>query len=227
VRLAWPAYRALPAGESAPPRFGELWRFGWPLMASQTAEFGVPLVVNFFLGRVARADLALAAFGVMNGLVRVLLGPLRNLTHVAQTLATTREELRVVLRFSWQVIAGFSALLVLLFYTPASGWILRSLLGLTAELADYIAPAMLVTLLIGVFWGASSLLRGLVTNTRRTAPIAWGSALRVVVVAAFGAATLRVIEGNGAVIAILALTAAFAAETLLLGVVLLRQGNAD
>jgi Na+-driven multidrug efflux pump len=86
---------------------------------------------------------------------------------------------------------------------------------------------MLVTLLIGVFWGASSLLRGLVTNTRRTAPIAWGSALRVVVVAAFGAATLRVIEGNGAVIAILALTAAFAAETLLLGVVLLRQGNAD
>jgi Na+-driven multidrug efflux pump len=225
VRLAWPAYRALPAGESAPPRFGELWRFGWPLMASQTAEFGVPLVVNFFLGRVARADLALAAFGVMNGLVRVLLGPLRNLTHVAQTLATTREELRVVLRFSWQVIAGFSALLVLLFYTPASGWILRSLLGLTAELADYIAPAMLVTLLIGVFWGASSLLRGLVTNTRRTAPIAWGSALRVVVVAAFGAATLRVIEGNGAVIAILALTAAFAAETLLLGVVLLRQGG--
>ena len=222
VYIAWPAYRALPAGEGPGPAYGELWRFGWPIMTSQLAEFGVPLLINFFLGRARRPDLALAAFGVMYGLVRVLLGPLRNLTHVAQTFAQTTAELRIVLRFSVQVVALFSALLVALFYTPLSDWILRTLLGLTAELADYIAPAMLVTLGIGVFWGLSSLFRGLVTNTRRTRPIALASALRLGVVAAFGLATLHVIEGNGAVIAILALTTAFAAETFLLGATLLR-----
>jgi progressive ankylosis protein len=223
ARIAWPAYRALPAGAAPPPGLRALWRFGWPLMTSQAAEFGVPLVINFFLGRVERADLALAAFGVMNGLVRVLLAPLRNLTHVAQTFAHSPGERRVVLRFSWQVIGLFSAGVLLLFYTPVSGWMLSDLLALTAELADYIAPAMRVTLLIGAFWGLSSLFRGLITNTLRTAPIALASALRFAVVIAVGIASLHVIEGNGAVFAMLALTAAFAAETVLLGGVLLRQ----
>ncbi len=222
LHIAWPAYRALPAGEGPGPAYGELWRFGWPIMTSQLAEFGVPLLINFFLGRMQRPDLALAAFGVLYGLVRVLLGPVRNLAHVAQTFTQTSEELRIVLRFSVQIVALFSALLVALFYTPLSGWILRTLLGLPPELSDYIAPAMLVTLGIGVFWGLSSLFRGLVTNTRRTGPIALASALRLGVVAAFGIATLHIIEGNGAVIAILALTAAFAAETFLLGGMLLR-----
>ena len=47
-------------------------------------------------------------------------------------------------------------------------------------------------------------------------------ALRVGIVAVFGIATLHIIEGNGAVVAILALTTGFAAETVLLGTVLLR-----
>jgi progressive ankylosis protein len=226
LRLAWPAWRALPEGEQAPPDDRTLWRIGWPLMTAQLAEFGVPLLINFFLGRVERADLALASFGVINGLVRVLLGPLRNLTFTAQTLAHSASERRVVWRFSLQVIAIFSVVLVVLFYTPLSGWILDGLLGLPRELSDYIAPAMRVTLLIGVFWGASSLLRGLVTNTRETRPIALSSALRLGIVALFGLATLHIIEGNGAVIAILALTTGFAAETALLGTVLLRPRRA-
>ena len=40
----------------------------------------------FFLGRLENPDLALAGFGVVYGLVRVVLAPIRNLTQTAQAL---------------------------------------------------------------------------------------------------------------------------------------------
>ncbi|MBC8395029.1 MAG: hypothetical protein H8E17_20970, partial [Deltaproteobacteria bacterium] len=70
--------------ETQPASFGELWRFSWPLMVTQTSENGVGLIVNFFLGRLADPDLALAAFGVVFGLLRLILAPLRNLVQTAQ-----------------------------------------------------------------------------------------------------------------------------------------------
>ena len=60
----------------------------------QTAESGIAFIMNFFLGRLPRPELAIAAFGVLDGLIRVLLSPLRNLIHTTQALVKNRADAR-------------------------------------------------------------------------------------------------------------------------------------
>ena len=79
-------FLALPERTADPPSYRRLWQFSWPIMLMQVAESGVSFTVNFFLGRLARPELALAAFGVLDSIVRVLLSPLRNLILTTQTL---------------------------------------------------------------------------------------------------------------------------------------------
>ena len=215
--VAWRYYLRLPADGGRTPRYRELWRFSWPLFINHAAESGVIFSINFFLGRLARADLALAAYGVLHGLVRLLLSPVRNLTHTAQTLVRSREERNMMLGFSWQVILLFSVLLFVLFYTPLSGLVLNTVMGLPTELSAYIAPALLFSLLTGVGWGYAALFRGLLAATRNTRPFAKSAGIRLAVVVAFGLTTLVVPWQNGAVFGILALTCAYFAEALVLG----------
>src|SRR4030095_4994095 len=50
----------LPATGGEQAAYRQMWSFSWPLMVTQVTENGVPLVINFFLGRLAHPDLALA-----------------------------------------------------------------------------------------------------------------------------------------------------------------------
>ena len=215
--VAWRYYLRLPDDDGRTPRYRELWRFAWPLFVNHLAESGVILSINFFLGRLAQADLALAAYGVLHGLVRLLLSPVRNLTHTALTLVRTREERRMMLGFSWQVVLLFSGLLFVLFYTPLSGWVLNTVMGLPQELSGYISPALLFSLLTGVAWGYAALFRGLLAAARNTRPFAKSALTRLAVVVTFGLSTLFLPWQNGAVFGILAFTSAYVAEALVLG----------
>ena len=89
-------YLNLPANREPPPKYRELWRFGWPVILMQIAESGVAFTASFFLGRLLRPELALAAFGVLDAMMRVLLGPLRNLTQAVQTLTKNRSDAIVI-----------------------------------------------------------------------------------------------------------------------------------
>lgn len=215
--VAWRYYQRLPADEGRTPRYRELWRFSWPLFVNHFAESGVIFSINFFLGRRAKADLALAAYGVLHGLVRLLLSPVRNLAHTALTLVRSREERRMMLGFTWQVVLFFSVLLFVLFYTPLSGWVLNTVMGLPAELSSYIEPALKFSLLTGVAWGYAALFRGLLTASRNTKPIAKSAITRLAVVVAFGLTTLVLPWENGAIFGILAFTCAYVSEALVLG----------
>jgi len=217
--LAWRYFRNLPEreGEGEPPGAGAFIRFGWPLLINMLAEHLVVFAINFFLGRLPSPDRALAAFGVLNGLVRLLLSPVRNLAHTAQTLGRTREARRMLLRFAAQIVLFFSALLYLLFYTRLSAWVLGDVMGLNVDLSAYIQPGLLVTLATGLAWGYSALFRGLLSAERNTAPIANASALRLVAVTAFGGAMLLLEGVNGAVFGVLALTLAFGTDVVVMG----------
>lgn len=217
VAVAWRYYRRLPAESEHTPRHRDLWRFAWPLFVNNFAESGVIFSINFFLGRLAQADLALAAYGVLHGLVRLLLSPVRNLNHTAQTLVRSREERRMMLGFAGQVVLIFSALLFVLFYTPLSGWVLNTVMGLSAELSGYISPALVFSLLTGAAWGYAALFRGLLTAARNTRPIATSAGIRLAVVVLFGTSTLYLPWNNGAVFGILAFTSAYVCEALVLG----------
>ena len=93
-------YLQLPSKKGVLPRYRELWRFGWPVILMQTAESGIAFTISFFLGRLPRPELAIAAFGVLDAMIRVLLGPLRNLTQAVQTLTKNEADTKVIGTFT-------------------------------------------------------------------------------------------------------------------------------
>jgi len=215
--LAYRFYFALPHAAGGETRMREFWRFSWPLMLVQASENGVAFTINFFLGRLAAPDLALAAFGVMDGLWKLLLSPLRNLAQTAQTLVRTREELHTVFRFVVQVVAGFIAVAALFYVPQIRTWVLEGALGLTAEIANTIAPALLLFVVLAFVLGFSAFTRGLLLSARVTGPIAKAAGVRLAVVIAVGSFSLLHPHLNGALLGVLALIGGFGSEMLVLG----------
>jgi len=210
-------YRALPADAGEQPRYRDLWRFAWPLMMSQSMEMGIVMTINIFLGRLASADLALASFGVTQGLANVVLSPMRNLVQTAQTLARTRADVRVLLRFTHVLVALFTVAIAAVFLTPLRHDVLADVMGLRGDLLAYSEPAIMVTFLVAGVWGYAALFRGLLAGARRTAVVAVSALTRLGVVVLVGSSTLFLAGANGAVIGIVAWAATFAAESAVLG----------
>jgi Na+-driven multidrug efflux pump len=222
-------YEELPAAGGEQPSYRQLWSFSWPLMVTQITENGVPFVINFFLGRLANPDLALAAFGVVHALSSLVASPLRNMVQTGQALVHSRHDMRVMLRFAHRVTLVYAALVGILFFTPMRDVILGGIMGLPATLADYAAPGARLVLLVVVVWGYASLFRGLLSAMRRTGAIAGSAVIRLVVVTAVGSITLIAPDLNGAAVGIAAIGAAFLAEALILGLRLIyccrEEGN--
>jgi len=210
-------YAELPAEGGEQPSYRHMWAFSWPLMITQVTENGVPLVINFFLGRLANPDLALAAFGVVNALTSLVASPLRNLVQTAQALVHSRGDLHVILRFAHRVTLVYVVLVASLFYTPMRDVILTRIMGLPATLSSYATPGVQMVLLIVVVWGYASLFRGLLAAMRRTGAIAGSAVIRLMVVTAVGSVTLIAPNLNGAAVGVAAVSAAFLAEALILG----------
>lgn len=209
-------YLALPRRSETPPTYRRLWRFAWPIMLMQTAESSVAFTVNFFLGRLVRPELALAAFGVLDSILRVLLSPLRNLILATQTMVHGRADMRVLMSFSAHIAAVFCALM-LLFHVPAvREWVLFDVIGLPAEIAARVASALRVSFLLALCMAVSCFTRGLLIASRNTGAIAISSGLRLGAVGIAGAAALALGASNGAVVGIVALIAAFATEAAVL-----------
>ncbi|HKI99512.1 MAG TPA: hypothetical protein VKB51_13650 [bacterium] len=214
---AWGFLRRLPVDAGERVRYGEMWRFAWPLMVSQSTEMGVVMTINIFLGRLARAELALASFGVVQGLANVLLSPLRNLVQTAQTLARTTSDVRVLLRFTTWLVVGFTGGIAAVFLTPLRHVVLADVMGLRGDLLHYAEPAMMISFVVAVFWGYAALFRGLLASARRTRTVAVSALSRLAMVVLIGSSTLFLAHVNGAVVGIVAWAAAFAAETAVLG----------
>lgn len=160
VIVARPFFARLGKDVDRPATYREFWSFSWPLMVTQTIENGVLFVLNFFLGNLANPVLAIASFGVVYSLVRLLLAPLRNLVQAAQALVQKREDLRAIFQFTAGMILFYIGLNFLLFYTPVNALILNGLMGLTPELSTYSTPAVRIIYTVAIFWATSSLLRG-------------------------------------------------------------------
>jgi progressive ankylosis protein len=212
-----PFYRTLATDTGTPHSFYDIWKFSWPLMITQSSENGVAFIINFFLGQLSSPDLALAAFGIVYGLVRVILAPLRNLVQTAQTLLHTRTDLLTMLKFTSGLLLFFVLLIWGMFHTPLRIWILEGVMGLPLELSRYLTPAVKLIFLIAVFWGFAALFRGVLSAMRQTHFLAISAGLRLSVVTLIGSITFIDPHLNGAVVGVLAICGAFTAETLILG----------
>lgn len=213
--FAWRLLIAMPAVRQAQDTFLGYWSFSWPLIINSSAEMGVIFTISFFLGRLSDAELAIAAFGVVHGLVSLLMGPMRNLTQTTQTLVLRREDVRVMCTFTIQLVVFFTLLALALFETPLRDTILYSIMGLSAELATYCEPALTVSFFMAAFWGCTALFRGLLAKARTTKSLAASGVLRVVTAAAVGFASLGYPELNGALLGISAWLLSYAIETMI------------
>jgi len=222
--FAWRHLMALPAVRQAQDTFLGYWRFSWPLIINSSAEMGVIFAINLYLGRLNNAELAIAAFGVVHGLVSLLMGPMRNLAQTAQTLVARREDVRVMLVFTSHLIAMFTVLALALFQTPLRDTILRGVMGLPPELASYCEPAMGIAFLMAAFWSCAALFRGLLAKARTTGFLAAGGMLRIGTAVLAGAISLGHPEWNGAVLGVAAWTLSYVVETALSGWRLRRLG---
>lgn len=211
--FAWRPLCALPAVSKVRETFGGYWRFSWPLIINQSAEMGVIFVVTLFLGRLSEAELAIAAFGVAHGLVSLLMGPMRNLTQTAQTLISRREDIRVLLMFTGQLIVIFTILAIALFQTPLSDLILADVMGLTPELAAYCEPALIASFVMATFWSLTALFRGMLARARTTKSLAASGVLRIMTAALAGTIALSFPELNGALLGLTAWILSYAVET--------------
>lgn len=223
VIVARPFFARLVRNAPRPVAYLEFWHFCWPLMITQTIENGVLLVINFFLGNLANPDLAIASFGVVYGLLRFLLAPLRNLVQVAQALLKAREHLAVMFKFAFFLILLYIGLNFLLFYTPINALILSGVMGLGPELSAYSTPSVRLIFTVAIFWATASLLRGILSGMRKTLYIGLAAGIRLAVVAGIGYISFFYPGLNGSVLGVLALAGSFAAETLILGRYLLGQ----
>jgi progressive ankylosis protein len=212
--FAWRLLMALPAGgRQAQESFFGYWRFSWPWIVNTSAEMGVILTISVFLGRLSNAELAIAAFGVVHGLVSLLMGPMRNLTQTAQTLVARREDVRVMLVFTGQLVAFFTVMALVLFHTPLRDTILHDIMGLPAELAAYSEPALAVSFVMASFWSCTALFRGLLAKARTTNSLAVSGVLRILTAAAAGLISLAHPELNGALLGICAWILSYVVET--------------
>lgn len=210
-------YAELPARGGEQASYRQMWTFSWPLMITQITENGVSFVINFFLGRLANPDLALAAFGVVNALKSLVASPLRNLVQTAQALTHSRHDLRVILQFAHRVTLVYVLLVAALFYTPMRDVILSGVMGLPPHLSTYATPGVQMIVFVVIVWGYASLFRGLLSAMRQTRAIAGSAVIRLMVVTAVGSVTLVAPDLNGAAVGVAAVGGAFLAEALILG----------
>ena len=210
-------YLQLPSKKGVLPTYTELWRFGWPVILMQTAESGIAFTISFFLGRLPRPELAIAAFGVLDAMTRVFLGPLRNLTQAVQTLTKNESDTKVIGKFTIHLGIIFGVIMLLFHIDVVRNFALKDIMGLSSSLASYITPALLLTPILALSMTAAAFTRGQLLASRKTTTIALASVIRIVSVCLVGVGALIFYSANGAVVGILALITAFSSETIILG----------
>ena len=227
VLIAAPHYLRAERRVQPPPGYRELWRFSWPVMVMQVAESGVALAAHFFLGRLPNPVTALAGFTVVDSITRLIMSPLRNLIHTTQTLVHVRTDARVIIVFAIHMAILFSGIALLFNVDVVRNFASRDVMGLNQDMAEYIQLALQVSFMLALCMTAAAITRGLLIASKNTGAIAVSSVARVAAVVLVGAAALLFGAENGAMVGLIALTTAFAAESAVLGVRLWQLDRGD
>ncbi len=149
----------LPASGKAEKSFAEIFRYGFPLAYSSGLQQTIPLLINAIISRLPDGTLALAAFGVIRGLLFLLAGPMRNLQQAYLTLVEKAADYSVLLCFFRRVSLGM-ALIMLAVAWPLNRPVFGVLMGLDDMMRQYILWPLTACALFPVLYGGSNLLRG-------------------------------------------------------------------
>lgn len=155
----------------------EILGYAFPLAYSSCLQQTIPLLINSILGRLSDAPLALAAFGVIRGLLFLLAGPMRNLQQAYLTLVKTSQDHRVLIHFAI-IVASSLGLLVLLIAGPAAEPVLGQLLGVETGLLRYLRLPLAVCAVFPLLYAITNLLRGWFAGAHKTRLLGYSTLLK-------------------------------------------------
>ena len=155
--------------------------FYLPLALTSTIALAVQPMVTFFMGQARFPLESLAVLPVVNSLVFIFRSPGLSYQEAAITmLGRGRDNYPPVRNFAILLGLGATAGLALIGWTPLSDLWLRTVSGLTVEMADFALTPIRILTLMPMLSVLLSFQRSLLVSRRNTGPITWASVIEVV-----------------------------------------------
>lgn len=186
--------------------------FWFPLFASWLLMTAEGPLIAAAINRLPDEVLMLAAMGIVTSLSVTIESPIINLLATSTALVRDHESYRLMRRFTihWCLILTVVAILVA--FTPLFDLIVKQLLNVPEEIAEWVRPGMQIMIPWTAAIGWRRFLQGIMIRRKQTRKVAYGTAVRLV--ASGGAVLLLALWGRwpGVVIGSIALVAGVVAE---------------
>ena len=172
--------------------YGGIFHFYLPLALTSTIALAVQPMVTFFMGQARFSLESLAVLPVINSLVFIFRSPGLSFQEAAITmLGRSWDNYRPVRNFSILLGVGAAAGLALIAWTPLSNLWLRTLSGLTMELAAFALTPIRILTFMPLLSVLLSYQRSMLVARRNTGPVTWASVIEVVGILAVLFFTIR------------------------------------
>ncbi|MEZ4863573.1 MAG: hypothetical protein R3C14_19795 [Caldilineaceae bacterium] len=193
------------------PSYGIILRFFWPLaLILMMQEFSRPLI-NLYVARQGNGPEALAVLAVVYILGRIPYGWLNDMRSLATSFREEPNSLHYIRRFAAGCLLISLTMMFLFFWTPLREWILRTVIGLSPELA---ALSHVPLLIFGAYSPAVAVrayYQGVALLERRTAALAPSAPARLGIIW-LGLLILPLLGITGATMGVTALCLGFVVE---------------
>jgi hypothetical protein len=161
--------------------YGGIIHFYLPLALTSTIALAVQPMVTFFMGQARFSLESLAVLPIINSLVFIFRSPGLSFQEAAITmLGRSWDNYRAVRNFSILLGVAAAAGLALIAWTPLSDLWLRSVSGLTNELAAFALTPIRILTFMPLLSVLLSYQRSILVARRNTGPVTWASAIEVV-----------------------------------------------
>ena len=173
---------SIAAIDSAVPGLRYLWLFYLPLAITSVLRQVIRPVINAGMASAPAAELSLAAWPVAFSLVSIFWGPTMGLQQVTVALSNDKDSWRTVSRFVLAAGLVLTAALGILCFDPPLDVALRSLGGLSSQLAALAAPSTRIMILLPLAYTFHALFTGLLVKRGHTSAVRTAKSVNLVIV---------------------------------------------
>jgi hypothetical protein len=200
--------------DERPHTLPEVLRFWAPLAATWLMMAAEGPFLTALVARLVEPRINLAAHGVAYALALVVEGPVIMMMSASTALVVDRASLRSLRRFTYQLNAAVTLLMVVLLVPPVFHALAEGLIGLTPKLAStaYLATALLLPWPAAI--GDRRFHQGLLIRAGRPRLVAQGTLVRLAAMATIAGGLYLYADVGGAVMASAALSGGVIAEAL-------------
>jgi len=186
--------------------------FFLPMAASWTFMALEAPVLTFFIARLPNTNVSLAAFGLTATLSFAIETPVIGLLSTSTALSTSKQNFRIVRNFAFWIIALVTVCAALFALTPAYRFVVSDLIGVPHSVEDAARSAMVIMIPWSAGVGFRRYAQGILIRNGVTAPMSWGTVLRISTMALCAALLARSAKVTGAQLAAYAWVAGVWAE---------------